>query len=405
MTRQTRHASYALIGCIAVFSVTANAFAQFGSPAPTLRAPRLRNLQRAEATAADPNDHKVHWASVSDSDPVAVQKIEEVLGKPLHAAGLVFSEKPLNDLIEELRNEYKIPILLDTRALEDAGIDVDVPVSINLQGVSLRAGLRHLLREQQLTYVIRDEALVITSKQNAEDEPITCIYDVHNLVVREQPSEESSKASSTGTYVICDYDPLVAAITECIARDTWQENGGGRANIRPIGDDLIVVSQTRDVHDQIRNLLLRSHQLQAEVNANNKIVDAAAAGAETAIDPKEVVTRNYMLTMETPKDVPAMRADVRKLIVDSFPEESWSGRADGGQPFSLTVLQDRIILQHTRTMQVMVEKLLVDCGLTYSMSENSLGSRAIGGFGRVQQNATAGSQSGGSWTPEAGKGK
>lgn len=379
MKRLMCRASFALILCVAVLGSPGNTCAQFGGPGPAVKkVPNEENLLPVEGTPGKPSERQVEWASVSDSDPVAVQRIEDVLDKPLHAAGLVFSEKPLSAVTEELRNEYKIPILLDTIAIAEVGKDTNVPININLRGVSLRAGLRHLLSEQELTYVIRDEALVITSKQRAEYDLITCVYDTHNLAPKAQPPDG---VITQGSQVL-DYDALVGAITACIATDTWDENGGGHASIRPISEDLLVVTQTRDVHNQIRNLLSRSHQMQTAVGKNSKAADSAKVEAEAVIDPNEVVTRNYMLTMTPPKDVDAMRAEVRKLIVDSFPDMSWSGRGDDGKTLSLTVMHDRIILQHTRATQTKVEKLLYDSGLVYSTSGGMFGSPAVRGFGR-----------------------
>ena len=56
-----------------------------------------------------------------------------------------------------------IPIWIDKKALDDVGIGTDTPVTINLAGITLRSGLKIMLKELELTYVISDEVLKITT--------------------------------------------------------------------------------------------------------------------------------------------------------------------------------------------------------------------------------------------------
>ena len=37
--------------------------------------------------------------------------------------------------------------------------------------------------------------------------------------------------------------------------ETWAENGGGEADIRPLPTGLLVISQTQEVHEQVADLL------------------------------------------------------------------------------------------------------------------------------------------------------
>ena len=53
-------------------------------------------------------------------------------------------------------------------ALEEIGVGTDEPVTINLHNVSLRSALRLMLKKLQLTYIIQDEVLMITTPEEAE---------------------------------------------------------------------------------------------------------------------------------------------------------------------------------------------------------------------------------------------
>ena len=101
---------------------------------------------------------------------------------------LQFLDSPLEEVVLFLEDQHDIQIELDTRALDDVGIGTDVPISKNLKGISLRSALRLMLRDLDLTYVIRDEVLLITTPEEAESKLITKVYPVGDLVLPIQSS-------------------------------------------------------------------------------------------------------------------------------------------------------------------------------------------------------------------------
>ncbi len=94
-----------------------------------------------------------------------------------------FTEQPLIDVIDYLKERHGIEIQLDTKALTDAGLGSDTPVTRNIKGITLRSALRLMLGEMDLTYVIRNEVLMITSKTEAENLLTTKVYPVADLVI------------------------------------------------------------------------------------------------------------------------------------------------------------------------------------------------------------------------------
>ncbi|HQU42370.1 MAG TPA: hypothetical protein PK867_06135, partial [Pirellulales bacterium] len=96
---------------------------------------------------------------------------------------LDFTEQPLTDVIDYLKQRHNIEIQLDNRALADAGIGSDVPVTRSIKGITLRSALKLLLGELDLTYAIRNEVLLITSRTEAEQMLSTRVYPVADLVV------------------------------------------------------------------------------------------------------------------------------------------------------------------------------------------------------------------------------
>ena len=88
---------------------------------------------------------------------------------------------------------------------------------------------------------------MITTPEAAESNLKTCVYDIGSLT------------GDRGA----DFDSIIDAIVSCVATDTWSENGGGEAEIRPIKPGLIVVSQTAAVHEEVRNLLEALRKMRA----------------------------------------------------------------------------------------------------------------------------------------------
>jgi hypothetical protein len=172
---------------------------------------------------------------------VATMRINEVLDGPLESDGIKFGDVPLSDVLAHLQDEYRIPIQIDSRALDEAGVGTDAPVTRELRGISLRSALKLLLEPLDLTWIIRDEVLLITTREKAGNYLVTCVYNVNDLLEKKDP----------------DYDSLVDAITTCVATDTWAENGGGKADIRVLPPGLLVISQTPAIHEEITGLLTK----------------------------------------------------------------------------------------------------------------------------------------------------
>jgi len=108
------------------------------------------------------------------------KRIREALESPTR---MEFIEMPLQDAVSYLKDYHDIEIQLNHRALEDAGVGSDTPMTLTVNGITLRSGLRLLLGEHDLTYIIKDEVLMITTQDEAETELVTKAYPVADLVI------------------------------------------------------------------------------------------------------------------------------------------------------------------------------------------------------------------------------
>ena len=122
------------------------------------------------------------WATVDlRKDSPNEQRIQQALKDPTEVA---FTDQPLKDALDYLEDLHHIEIIIDTPALADEGISTDQNVNLVLSGITLRSALRLLLEPLQLTYVIEDEVMKITTQQKADEKTSTRVYPVADLVVR-----------------------------------------------------------------------------------------------------------------------------------------------------------------------------------------------------------------------------
>ena len=89
----------------------------------------------------------------------------------------------MSDVIDYLKTLHGIEIQIDKKALDDVGIGSSSPVTRNLKGISLRSALRLMLRDMDLTYMIENEVLLITTPDTANERLTTRVYPVADLVV------------------------------------------------------------------------------------------------------------------------------------------------------------------------------------------------------------------------------
>jgi hypothetical protein len=202
------------------------------------------------------------------TDPERTDQLYEILKSPLPSAGLQFPDgTPLEEVIAFLREQYDVEILLDTVALDELGIGADEPVSISVSNIRLDQAMRRMLEPLELTYVVDDGVVLVTSEEEALTKLHLAIYDVRDLLLQG------------------DYDSLQEIITSAIASDTWAENGGGEAEIRAYPQrGALVVLQTLSVHEEIDGLLTAMRATPLDPNAK-PLTEPARVSAERRAGP------------------------------------------------------------------------------------------------------------------------
>jgi hypothetical protein len=125
-------------------------------------------------------------AQYSSSDLQSRGKAEQEILKQLdEPTRMDFEETPLDEAVEYLSEYHGIDILVDRRALDTIGLGTDTPVTVRVKGISLRSGLKLMLKsiDPTLAYTIENEVLVLTTREVVEQNLTTRNYPVADLVL------------------------------------------------------------------------------------------------------------------------------------------------------------------------------------------------------------------------------
>jgi type II secretory pathway component GspD/PulD (secretin) len=94
-----------------------------------------------------------------------------------------FTNKPLGEVIDDLSKLSGIPIYEDKQALDGESISLSHTLSMNCEGLAMKSALNILLGKMRLTYVIANDALMITTMDKASQNFKRVVYPVTDLIV------------------------------------------------------------------------------------------------------------------------------------------------------------------------------------------------------------------------------
>jgi len=205
----------------------------------------LSLLPTAEALAQRPS-------FVVCDENAAEKKIRCALASP---TAIEFIETPLQDVVDFIKEFHEIEIQIDTRALGDVGIGSDTPITRNVMGITLRSALRLMLRELDLTYVIQDEVLLITTPEEAYTRPVIRVYNVAQFLDFGQPADDlAERLGKVLGHRWHRWNDAAAGGEP--ARDKSQSPGRPFSRIVAYRQTLIV-TETETGHEQMHRLLVQ----------------------------------------------------------------------------------------------------------------------------------------------------
>ncbi len=205
-----------------------------------------------------------------------------------------FRNRPLDEVVSELRTlSGGLNIIVEHPALQYAGIDGNMPITLTLNNVTVKTVINAVLNQAQLTYYVKEGIIYVTTKEARASYKQTRTYGVHDLIVPrdDMANLPNMNRDSAVPVSINDatnagregYNPpsgnmqwqtrrtgqtlekqLIQMITSTIAPETWKGSaagGTGTIEYYPMGMTLIV-SQSSDIQEQIEELIKRLRELQ-----------------------------------------------------------------------------------------------------------------------------------------------
>lgn len=195
------------------------------------------SLPVPSAPAAEPEPRSIS-IRLNSPDQQQEDEIRLVLTQPTH---IEMVDMPLSDAIQYLSDLHNIQILIDHKALEDAGASAETLITFKVENISLESALELMLRDHDLTWMVSNGVLLITSNDRASERLSTRLYPVNDLV---QKNAEG----------VADYKPLIGTIQITIDMVSWDEVGGP-GTVSPYAG-VLVVSQTEQTHRKLEAFLI-----------------------------------------------------------------------------------------------------------------------------------------------------
>jgi hypothetical protein len=209
-------------------------------------------------------------------------RIEQALTEPVE---FEFLDTPLTDVVAFIADSFSIPVYLDGKALEDAGVTPDTPITFQAREIKLESALNLMLGQLEIGFTIENEMLLISTAEELNSTMEIRVYPVGDLLAK------NDSLNGRGQDEFAD---LMDVITATIEPESWCEVGGpGSIESLPEAGAL-VLAQTRDVHRQVEQLL---HDLRRAktAKASHPPADAPAASSEG------VTLKYYRLFKERPE--------------------------------------------------------------------------------------------------------
>ena len=231
-----------------------------------------------------------------------------------------FRELPLVDAVAEVASKAQADIRVDHSALQAAGVRERLPVSLELADQKLKVVLGALLNEHNLTWILRDGAVWITSQDVADATIKTAVYDVRDLC-RDMGESNSLKGA-----------------IESQAKGPWDSNGGVGAIDFPIAG-VMVVSHTEDQLAEVLSLLENYRTALRASKPRKRAQD----------DPKELTTRYYR--MQT-----AVAEDLTKHLPQMVRPETWKSPQQPNAQGTVLALASTVELRDAQGRNVVAEK-------------------------------------------------
>jgi hypothetical protein len=173
-------------------------------------------------------------------------KEKEILRGLNSTMDVEFSNAQFSEVIDYLRKKLNIDISVDQRALKEVGVNYDATINLKMRS-SVRGILKRVLADLNLAYVVKDEAIQITSLARAKEMTTTRTYYLGDLA-----AVLDLRLNSVTSYLLMlqRANQIVELITKSIEPASWRVNNPDAVGsiVFDPGTLTLIVKQTAEVH-------------------------------------------------------------------------------------------------------------------------------------------------------------
>jgi hypothetical protein len=195
----------------------------------------------AESPITRPAEQGVAVDQSEQSDPVTPTMLDRRLPE------LRFDMVAFADVIDFLRDVTSSNFSVDWKAIEEAGISKNTPISIRLRDVKYRIALENILAQlgdgTLVTYELKNSVITITTG----GKPVEKTYDVRFIAAWRVP------ATQPGAKAAEPLDLLTRMLYGSVAPASWKVHGG-KAELKE-SNGLLVITTSPKNHEAIANLI------------------------------------------------------------------------------------------------------------------------------------------------------
>ena len=119
----------------------------------------------------------------ADSQSRLSEAEQAIQRKLSNKVNIKFRNRPLGEVLGDLSAMAGVPIVIDDRALSSVRVTPELPVTLQLQDpIMLESALNLILEQNELAHMIKNDVLMITTRQVKESNVFTKTYRVTDLV-------------------------------------------------------------------------------------------------------------------------------------------------------------------------------------------------------------------------------
>lgn len=151
---------------------------------------------------------------------------------------------PLEEVARDISVLSGVNVVLDVRGLEEGGIPRDQSITCELPPLPLAEALTRLVEDAEpepLEWFVRDESLVISTRDKGRAEQSLLVLDVRDILGGEHTPGR------------LDLDGLTDQVRDSVAPHSWDETGGSGSIA--VFRSLLVVRSTRRINERVANYL------------------------------------------------------------------------------------------------------------------------------------------------------